>query len=223
MKKIGISTAIRAGTFVGNSKVAVSQDRISHLSSKKNCSLDNNFQSINHRLVCGEYIFGYHLTPNVVKHREVVVVFGGSEGSYNPMLVSELLHRGCEVYAMYYFGQKNQQSELQLVPLDFFDELQENIKKNAGFKKPLILCGSSKGAELALLLASKYPNSVNHLILYSPSAYVFQGITPDYSKRGSSWTFQGKELPFIALDTNRELLANLWEDFKNQKSISYLI
>ena len=53
---------------------------------------------------------------------------------------------------------------------------------------------ASKGAEYALNLASKYPE-IDNLILYSPSSYNFAGL--DFKDYGSSWTYKGKELPYI--------------------------
>lgn len=54
--------------------------------------------------------------------------------------------------------------------------------------------GASKGAEYALNLACKYPE-IDNLILMSPSSYNFAGL--DFKDYGSSWTYKGKQLPYI--------------------------
>lgn len=156
----------------------------------------------------GWYINGYQITPKEVKHKGVIVVFGGSEGSSSLGDALTLATQGYEVYSMYFYGQENQQQEIDRIPLEFFAELYLHIRQTAQSPEPLTINGISKGAELALLLASYYPDYVDNIILYAPVAYVFQG---SVSVPHSPWTFQGKELSFIALDSeeikNMELIA----------------
>ncbi len=84
--------------------------------------------------------------------------------------------------------------------------------------RPLTIYGGSLGAELGLLLASTYPEQVDHLILYAPSAYAFQCF---YSKPPcSSWAFQGKELPFISTDGSEELRTKHLIAVRDHKPLS---
>lgn len=152
----------------------------------------------------GWYINGYHFISKDIKHKGAVVVFGGSEGSCDLTKSLTLAYEGYEVYAMYFYGQENQQKKIERIPLEFFAELYLYIQQTARSSKPLTIHGTSKGTELALLLASYFPDQVDHLILYAPVAYVFQGNTENHH---SPWTFQGKELPFISLDS--EVLKNM--------------
>lgn len=154
----------------------------------------------------GWYINGYQFTPKEIKHKGAVVIFGGSEGSPNLPSAIALVNEGYEVYAMYFFGQENQRKELDRVPLEFFAELYLHIQKTARSPKPLTIEGTSKGTELALLLAAYYPVYVDHLILYAPMNYVFQGYAKD---KHSSWTFQGKELPFIHTDAKEGMIQQM--------------
>ena len=99
---------------------------------------------------------------------------------------------------MYFFGRENQRPELLNVPIDFFEELYVYIDGNAVNPEPLTLLGGSKGAELALLLAAKYPALIDNAVLYAPASYVFQGLSYTDRTPHSSWTFKGEELPYIA-------------------------
>ena len=124
--------------------------------------------------VRGWYINGYHIIPKEIKHRGAVLVFGGGEVScslHNALITA---YHGYEVYAMHFFGQLNQQIQPERIPLEFFAELYLYIQRTAQSPKPLTIQGTSLGAELGLLLASTFPEQVDHLILYAPSAYVFQ-------------------------------------------------
>lgn len=160
----------------------------------------------------GWYINGYHMIPKEVRHKGAVVVFGGTDGGCDFGSALPLAYEGYEVYVMFFYGQKNQRKDMSRVPLEFFAELYLYIQKTAQSPKPLTIHGYSKGTELALLLASYFPKQVDHLILYAPASYVFEG-----SGRRSSWSFQGKELPFISLQGNAEVKKKLDEAFRNNK------
>lgn len=163
----------------------------------------------------GWYINGFHIIPKEIKHRGVVVTFGGSDGGSALMIALGLAYRGYEVYSMYSFGQENQRKYLDQVPLEFFAELCLHIRQNAKSPEPLTIYGSSRGAELALLLAGHYPDQVDNLILHAPSAYVFQGL----KSHNSAWTFQGRELPYIAYDPSKEVTPKRAMDARSGKPL----
>lgn len=153
--------------------------------------------NLNQEKVVGEYVNGYHLRPKTISKNGVVITFGGSEGSSNLKLARKVAKKGYEVYSIYYFGQENQRESLSKVPIDFFEELYAEIEKNSNRDKPLTLIGSSRGAELALILASKYPDKIDNIVLYSPSAYSFGGIYDNFGRELPSWTYKGEEIPFL--------------------------
>lgn len=92
------------------------------------------------------------------------------------------------------FGMKNQEQTLRKIPLEQFEDVINYINKNIKDNKPISVLGASKGAEYALNLASKY-SEIDNLILMAPSSYNFAGL--DFKDYGSSWTYKGKELPYI--------------------------
>jgi len=65
--------------------------------------------------------------------------------------------------------------------------------------------GASKGAELALLAASYYPQ-IKAVVAKSPSALAFEGTSADMGRNHkTSWTFNGEPLPFVPIVFNKEL------------------
>lgn len=137
---------------------------------------------------------GFHLLPEDPVSSEPVAVFGGSEGSSNFDLAVQLAEEGHEVYSLFFFGAPNQTEELNQVPLEFFQDFLDYAELSG---ENVTVLGSSKGAELGLVLTDYY-EEVNHLILYTPSSYVFQGLNFS-GDTGSSWTWQEEDLPFIDL------------------------
>lgn len=141
---------------------------------------------------------GFHLVPEDKRYRGIIICYGGSEGGPNFEEAKRLAMEGCETLAVFMFGMKNQPKTLTKVPLEQFEDVLRYIRPKIG-TEPITILGTSKGAEYALNLATKYPE-ISNLILIAPSAYNFAGL--DFDHYGSSWTWQGKELPYIDLKDN---------------------
>lgn len=137
---------------------------------------------------------GFRFVPEEKLHRGLVICFGGSDGGPNFEKAKSLAEEGYETFALFMYGMKNQEQSLRKIPLEQFEDLISYINKNIKDNKPISVLGASKGAEYALNLASKYPE-IDNLILYAPSSYNFAGL--DFKDYGSSWTYKGKELPYI--------------------------
>jgi len=137
---------------------------------------------------------GFRFVPKEKSHKGLVICFGGSEGSPNFETAKRLAEEGYETFALFMFGMKNQEQTLRKIPLEQFEDVIDYINKNIKDNKPISVLGASKGAEYALNLASKY-SEIDNLILIAPSSYNFAGL--DFKDYGSSWTYKGKELPYI--------------------------
>lgn len=139
------------------------------------------------------YIRGFHHIPNDIRHKGVVITFGGSEGGMNEYYSNYLSSDGYEVVAVYYFGQKGQPESLERVPLEIYEEIYSYIKTNCENSDTITIVGASKGAELALLLSTYY-DSVDNLVLFAPSSYVSKA---NPLIEVSPWTYEGKELEYL--------------------------
>ncbi|WP_311564521.1 acyl-CoA thioester hydrolase/BAAT C-terminal domain-containing protein [Peptoniphilus duerdenii] len=137
---------------------------------------------------------GFRFTPKEKLHKGIVICFGGSDGGPNFETAKRLAEEGYETFALFMFGMKNQEQTLRKIPLEQFEDVISYINKNIKDNKPISVVAASKGAEYALNLASKYPE-IDNLILMAPSSYNFAGL--DFKDYGSSWTYKGKELPYI--------------------------
>ena len=137
---------------------------------------------------------GFRFMPKEKLHKGLVICFGGSDGGPNFETAKRLAEEGYETFALFMFGMKNQEQTLRKIPLEQFEDVISYINKNIKDNKPISVVAASKGAEYALNLASKYPE-IDNLILMAPSSYNFAGL--DFKDYGSSWTYKGKELPYI--------------------------
>jgi uncharacterized protein len=142
-----------------------------------------------------------------------VLVLGGLEGGIPSHLAKIIAENGFPVLALAYFKTKRTPEYLDMIPLEYFNQPIEWLIKNEytqGGK--IIVIGESKGAELALLLASRKPE-ISGVVAFVPSAVVFQGMPKVKWPPRSSWSSMGKPIPFVPFN-----LSNL-PDKKNVLSI----
>jgi len=67
-------------------------------------------------------------------------------------------------------------AKLSEIPLEYFERAFDWLKKNPITSgKDVYLLGMSKGAELSLILASRYP-FIKKMVLWAPHAYCFRGL-----------------------------------------------
>jgi dienelactone hydrolase len=132
-----------------------------------------------------------------------ILLLGGSEGGRpNGRLPDFLASNGWAVLAVAYFRDKGLPPSLQMIPLEYFDAPLAWMNHNANIRPGgVLVMGGSKGAELALLLASKRP-AIRAVIAVAPSSVVWVGMQDSGwpADSLSSWTFHGKPVPFLPLD-----------------------
>jgi hypothetical protein len=109
----------------------------------------------------------------------------GSNLAINSLICAPLASHGFNVLAVPYFAEDGLPSQLSRIPLEYFEKVFAWLEDNPiTAKKEIQILGMSKGAELALILASRYP-FIKRMVLWAPHAYCFQGIA---FKNESSWT-----------------------------------
>ena len=151
-------------------------------------------------------------TPNVEailytgagNNQPLVVGLGGSEGGNAwtsdrwAKTRQEFIDKGYAFLAVGYFNCKGTPPLLDRIAID---EIHAAIKKAAGNEKvnggKIAIVGGSRGADLALLLASYY-DDISCVVGMSASHAVFPGHTQEFAT--SCWTFAGKELPFVPVN-----------------------
>jgi dienelactone hydrolase len=129
-----------------------------------------------------------------------VLVLGGSDGGIPSRRAKLIAENGFPVLALAYFKTKRTPEYLDMIPLEYFDEPIEWLKKSTYAQGArIVVIGESKGAELALLLAARKPE-ISGVVAFVPSAAVFQGIPKNYWPPRSSWSHGGEPLPFVPYD-----------------------
>lgn len=134
-------------------------------------------------------------------NQPLVVGLGGSEGG-NPWASNrwkpvrdKFIKAGYAFLALGYFGSKGTPEQLDRISIEAVHEAIMKASKNSRVNSNKIaIMGGSKGAELALLLASYY-DDINCVVAMVPGHCAFPALTLGAST--SSWTYQRKEVPFV--------------------------
>lgn len=134
-----------------------------------------------------------------------ILVLGGSEGGLvgSTGEAKLLAKEGYVTMALAYFAAPGLPGQLTNLPLKYFKTALDTLRARPDVDPARIgLIGTSKGGEVALLIASNYPE-VKAVVAGVPSSVVWQGINPkDYADRSGSWTRNGEPVPFVAYDTS---------------------
>lgn len=150
---------------------------------------------------------GFHLRPDEIRHRGLVLVWGGSDGGPDFPRAELLAREGHEVLSLFFFGQPDQPATLDRVPLETVSRALDWTQSRGIGIDPVTVVGTSKGAELAALLPTYEPR-VRNVVLFAPVGHVMQGL--DLRNPASSWTHGGQEVPYVSFSDSREL-GPVWD------------
>jgi dienelactone hydrolase len=137
-----------------------------------------------------------------------VLILGGSNGGLYEWLAQAFASEGFAALTLAYFNYPGQPAELVEIPIEYFAKATAWLKAQPNVDpRRLGLVGGSKGGELALLVASR-ADDFRAVIAWTPAAHAWEGLSqkyfsPDYVPR-SSWSFQGKPLPFVEFKARPE-------------------
>jgi len=166
----------------------------------------------------------FYASPNAKNKAAVLLVGGGQWGDY---WGSELAKRGFVGLSLPYTKLDGLPKLPEEIPLEYFQKaliwLSEQPEVNP---EKIIVMGASRNAELALLIASKYPEMVNGAIAYSPSSVSWSNTVLPFNSDDlkASWTYKGEDIPYIPMNKitgNESTIINTieyWENGLNQKS-----
>jgi pimeloyl-ACP methyl ester carboxylesterase len=134
-------------------------------------------------------------------NQKLVVGLGGSEGGnawaterWKPIR-DKFIREGYAFLAVGYFGMEGTPEELDRISLEkVYYEMKQALQHEKVADSSLALIGGSKGAELALLLGSKY-SDINCVVSIVGSHATFPALT--FGAGTSSWSYNNEEVPYV--------------------------
>lgn len=140
----------------------------------------------------------------------VVIVLSGSGGGFDLDKAAVLSRHGFATLALAYFGIPPLPTWLHRIPLDYFEAALTWLASHPELDmKRIGALGVSRGAELALLLGSKFPQ-IRATVAYAPSsvAWAAGGRDKSTGKIIPSWTWRGEPVPFAPLPLRSFMLRS---------------
>jgi len=148
-----------------------------------------------------EGLVGRFFIPPGRGPRPAVIVLGGSGGGYDLDKAAVLARHGFATLALAYFGMPGLPSWLHRVPLEYFAHAIAWLKRQPEVDaRRMGVLGISRGAELALLLSSAFPE-IRAVVAYAPSAVAWGSGGRDKitGEAIPCWTRRGEAVPFSPL------------------------
>ncbi len=153
------------------------------------------------RELCADGMVGWLYIPPGRERRHVIIVLGGSGGGYDLDKAALLSRHGFATLALAYFGVPPLPEWLHRVPVEYFARAMAWLGAQEGVDASRIgLLGVSRGAELALLLGSRFPQ-VRAVVAYAPSAVAWGSGGRDKATGEAipCWLWDGEAIPSASL------------------------
>lgn len=138
-------------------------------------------------------------TPPASGKHPAILLLGGSEGGDTMKIIAPRFTKyGYVAASVAYFKEPGLPQSLENVPVETVGKALDDISKRSDVDPNRIaILGGSKGGELALLVASLYPQ-IHAVVADVPSPFAWQGIPDGPSAAStSSWTYEGRPLPYV--------------------------
>lgn len=143
-------------------------------------------------------VFGNYFPASGEGLRPAILVLGGSEGGLATDVTRQaiaLQERGYHALHLAYHNAPGKSAKLKNIPLEDFTRALDWLKRQKGVDPDRIgVIGYSKGAEAALLVATRYPG-IRAVVAGMPTSVCWDGMSPEnfaISNASSSWSEGGK-------------------------------
>ncbi|THD61330.1 acyl-CoA thioester hydrolase/BAAT C-terminal domain-containing protein [Phenylobacterium sp.] len=129
-----------------------------------------------------------------------IIALGGSEGGMGAATARDsrlMAQRGYAVLQVAYFDAPGLPKDLGLIPLEYFKTAIDWLRAQPGVDPDRIgIVGGSIGSEVALTVASRYPE-IKAAVATMPSNVVWPGIIHTSGDPPSTFTLGGRPLPYL--------------------------
>jgi dienelactone hydrolase len=149
----------------------------------------------------GESTVGRLFIPPGRGPHPVVIILSGSGGGFDLDKAAVLSRHGIATLALAYFGIAPLPTWLHRIPLEYFEAALTWLSAQPEIDSGRVgILGVSRGAELALLLGSTFPQ-IRAIVAYAPSSVAWAASGRDKSTGEiiPCWTWRGKPVPFAPL------------------------
>ncbi|WP_397298849.1 acyl-CoA thioester hydrolase/BAAT C-terminal domain-containing protein [Nonlabens ulvanivorans] len=170
---------------------------------------------------------GSYFTKENIENKTAVILIGG--GVWGDYWAQEFAQKGLVGLSLPYSGKENLPRLPEEIKLEYFEKaIQWLAQQKSVNPEKIVVMGASRNAELALLIASTYPEITSGVIAYAPSSVSWSNTVLPYNSDTikPSWTYQGIDVPYIPMkkikgnNTSQITFLNYWEDGLQKSDIA---
>lgn len=135
------------------------------------------------------------------KNRPTIILIGG--GHWGDFWGQEFAKSNYVGLSLPYHRKEGLPQLAEEIPLEYFEKAVLWLKDQAEVNpNKIIVMGASRNAELALLIASFFPNIIHGVIAFNPSSVSWSNTVLPFNSDSlkPSWTFKNQPIPYIAMD-----------------------
>lgn len=141
----------------------------------------------------------------------VVLIGGGTWGDYWGQEFAKADYVGL---SLPYVRQEGLPPLMEDIPLEYFQQALDWLKQQPEVNPDqIVVMGASRNAELALLIASYFPESVHGVIAYAPSSVSWSNRVHPFNSDSlkPSWTFANQPVPYVPTPKLKGGASDLFE------------
>ena len=143
---------------------------------------------------------GHYFSKKNLSNQTTILIIGG--GIWGEFWGQEFAKRNYVALSIPYYGLEGLPDLMEEIPLEYFKNAIEWVKRQSEVDdKKIIVMGASRNAELALVIASHFPNDISGVIAYSPSSVSWSNTVMPFNSENikPSWTYNNKPVPYISM------------------------
>lgn len=136
-----------------------------------------------------------------IENQPTIVLMGG--GTWGDYWGQEFAKANYVGLSLPYHRLEGLPALMEEIPLEYVTKAIGWLKRQPEVNPDkIIVMGTSRNAELALLVASHYPETVHGVIAYNPSSVSWSNTVLPFNSDliKPSWTFENKPVPFIPME-----------------------
>lgn len=142
-----------------------------------------------------------YFAKNVAEKKASIVLIGG--GQWGDYWAQQFAHKGFIGLSLPYTRAEGLPKLPEEINLEYFENALKWLKEQPGVDpNKIIVMGASRNAELALVIASIFPELVGGVIAYAPSSVSWSNTVLPYNSNDlkPSWKYNGVDIPYVPME-----------------------
>lgn len=173
-----------------------------------------------------------YFAKDELKDKTAIILIGG--GQWGDYWAQEFANKEMVGLSLPYTGKEGLPRLPEEIELEYFENaINWLIKQPQVDPNKIVVMGASRNAELALIIASIFPESIRGVVAYAPSSVSWSNTVLPYNsdELKSSWKYKGVDVPYLPMnkiignESNKIKMVEYWKkglaktDFITQAAI----